>query len=156
MGLRRKSRELAAQTLYALDFRELDPSYVEYNMLNSYPELLAQLAELDKLDSSAAVMDFADDLVKNAIINQAEIIREIDQHSEHWSVENISRMDRGILHIAVYELMFTDTPPAVVINEALEIAKKYCGEGAVKFLNGILDSTNKELRAREAIEGFSG
>lgn len=125
-------------------------------MLNSYPELLQQLAEADKYQNSAAVMDFADDLVKNAIINQAEIIQEIEKHSEHWSVGNISRMDRGILHIAVYELLFTDTPPAVVINEALEIAKKFCGEGAVKFLNGILDSVNKELRARENIEGLPG
>jgi len=156
LGLRRKSRELAAQTLYALDFREIDPQFREYGMLNSYPELLQQLAEADKYQNSAAVMDFADDLVKNAIINQAEIIQEIEKHSEHWSVGNISRMDRGILHIAVYELLFTDTPPAVVINEALEIAKKFCGEGAVKFLNGILDSVNKELRARENIEGLPG
>ncbi|HOY83691.1 MAG: transcription antitermination factor NusB [Candidatus Cloacimonetes bacterium] len=156
MGLRRKSRELAAQTLYALDFRELDPEFLEYGMLNSYPELLNELAELEKLQNSAPVVDFADDLVKNAIINRTEIIQEIEKHSEHWSVANISRMDRGVLHIAVYELLFTDTPPAVVINEALEIAKKFCGEGAVKFLNGILDSLNKELRARESIEGLPG
>ncbi len=125
-------------------------------MLNSYAELLNQLAEVEKLHNATSVLDFADDLAKNAIINQAEIKAEIDKHSEHWSVETISRMDRSILHVAVYELMFSDTPPAVVINEALEIAKKFCGEGAVKFLNGILDSVNKELRARESITGQPG
>lgn len=153
MGQRRKSRELAAQTLYALGFSQIDPEFEEYGMLNSYAELLNQLAEVDKVQNMASVMDFADDLVKNAIINQAEIKAEIEKHSEHWSVDSISRMDRGILHVAVYELMYSDTPPAVVINEALEIAKKFCGEGAVKFLNGILDSVNKELRARESITG---
>ncbi len=156
MGQRRKARELAAQTLYALDFREIDPEFVEYGMLNSYAELMSQLAEVEKLHNATSVLDFADDLVKNAIINQAEIKAEIDKHSEHWSVETISRMDRSILHVAVYELMFSDTPPAVVINEALEIAKKFCGEGAVKFLNGILDSVNKELRASENITGQPG
>lgn len=156
MGQRRKSRELAAQTLYALDFREIDPEFVEYGMLNSYAELMSQLAEVEKLHNATSVLDFADDLVKNAIITQAEIKAEIDKHSEHWSVETISRMDRSILHVAVYELMFSDTPPAVVINEALEIAKKFCGESAVKFLNGILDSVNKELRASESITGQPG
>ncbi|MBP7206014.1 MAG: transcription antitermination factor NusB [Candidatus Cloacimonetes bacterium] len=156
MGQRRKARELAAQTLYALDFREIDPEFVEYGMLNSYAELMSQLAEVEKLHNATSVLDFADDLVKNAIITQAEIKAEIDKHSEHWSVETISRMDRSILHVAVYELMFSDTPPAVVINEALEIAKKFCGEGAVKFLNGILDSVNKELRASENITGQPG
>ena len=156
MGQRRKARELAAQTLYALDFREIDPEFVEYGLLNSYAELMSQLAEVEKLHNATSVLDFADDLVKNAIITQAEIKAEIDKHSEHWSVETISRMDRSILHVAVYELMFSDTPPAVVINEALEIAKKFCGEGAVKFLNGILDSVNKELRASENITGQPG
>jgi len=156
LGQRRKARELAAQTLYALDFREIDPEFVEYGMLNSYAELMSQLAEVEKLHNATSVLDFADDLVKNAIITQAEIKAEIDKHSEHWSVETISRMDRSILHVAVYELMFSDTPPAVVINEALEIAKKFCGEGAVKFLNGILDSVNKELRASESITGQPG
>ena len=156
MGQRRKARELAAQTLYALDFREIDPEFIEYGLLNSYAELMSQLAEVEKLHNATSVLDFADDLVKNAIITQAEIKAEIDKHSEHWSVETISRMDRSILHVAVYELMFSDTPPAVVINEALEIAKKFCGEGAVKFLNGILDSVNKELRASENITGQPG
>ncbi len=156
MGQRRKSRELAAQTLYALNFQEIDPGFREYGMLNSYLELLNQLAKMEKLQNAAGVMDFADDLVKNAIINQTDIKAEIEKNSEHWSEEKISRIDRGILHIAVYELMYTDTPPAVIINEALEIAKKFCEEGAVKFLNGILDSINKEMRAREGIEGMSG
>jgi len=155
LGLRRKSRELAAQTLYALDFRELDPEFLEYGMLNSYPDVLNELAKLEKMLNSATVIDFADDLVKNAIINRTEIIQKIEKHSENWSVESISHMDRNVLQVAVYELLYTDTPPAVVINEELEIGKKFCEEGAVKFINGVLDSVNKELRAKESIEGIA-
>jgi N utilization substance protein B len=153
LGQRRKARELAAQTLYALEFKELDSEFREYGMLNSYPEVMQQLAHVEKLDNSPVVLDFAEDLVKNAIINQESIKAEIEKHSEHWREENIARLDRGILHVAVYELMFTDTPAAVVINEALEIAKKYCSEGTGKFLNGILDAVKKEMQDKERIEG---
>ncbi|MCB5225078.1 MAG: transcription antitermination factor NusB [Candidatus Cloacimonadaceae bacterium] len=156
MGLRRKARELAAKTLYALDFQEIDPQFREYQMLSCYPDLMAQVAELDKLENQARAVDFADDLVKNTVINLEQIQAEIEKHSENWSLEAISKMDLSILNIAVYELMFTGTPPPVVINEALEIAKKFCGEGSVAFLNGVLDSVNKEMRAREKINGLSG
>lgn len=156
MGLRRKARELAAKTLYALDFREIDPQYREYGMLSGYPELMTQVAKLDRLQNQARVMGFADDLVKNTVINLEQIQAQIEKHSENWSLESMSKMDLSILSIAAYELMFTDTPAAVVINEALEIAKKFCGEGSVAFINGILDSVNKELLAQEKIEGLPG
>jgi len=65
----------------------------------------------------------------------------------------MSTLDRSILYIAVYELMFTDTPPPVIINEALEIAKRFCGTGTGKFLNGVLDAVNKDLRESEKIKG---
>ncbi|MBW6514787.1 MAG: transcription antitermination factor NusB [Candidatus Syntrophosphaera sp.] len=152
MGQRRKSRELAVQTLYALDFAEVGAEFREYDQLNKYPEILSQLAAAEKIENSAPVLDFADDLIKNAIINQEEIEAEIDRHSENWRLDNIALLDRSILHVAVYELMFTDTPPAVVINEAIEVSKKYCSEGSGKFLNGILDSVRKELLEKERIE----
>lgn len=152
MGQRRKARELAVQTLYALDFAEIGDEFREYDLLNKYPEIMNQLAAAEKMENAAPVLDFAEDLIKNAIINQEEIKAEIEKHSENWRVENIAHLDRSILHIAVYELMFTGTPPAVVINEAIEVSKKYCSEGSGKFLNGILDAVNKELIEKEKIE----
>lgn len=149
MGQRRKAREIAVQTLYALDFAEITEDFREYSLLNEYPEILNQLIESEELDMSSLVRAFADDLIKNAIINIAEIEAEIDKHSDNWSLECIAHLDRNILHVAVYELTFTDTPPAVIINEAIEIAKKFCSEASGKYVNGILDAINKELRSNK-------
>ncbi|HRY83419.1 MAG TPA: transcription antitermination factor NusB [Candidatus Cloacimonadota bacterium] len=143
MGQRRKAREMAFQTLYALDFCELDPAFKEYSMLNEYPAILMEIAESEHVGNGASVYAFADELVKNTIINFEDIETEIDKHAEHWSCESIARPDRSLLHLAVYELMFTGTPAAVVINESIEIAKKFCSESTGKFLNGILDAIHK-------------
>ena len=153
MGQRRKARELAAQTLYALSFREFNPEYSEYEMLNAYPEILEELAEVDGLANFSEVFAFANDLVMNYILHQKDIDKEIEKHSENWTIKRMSTLDRSILYIAVYELMFTDTPPPVIINEALEIAKRFCGTGTGKFLNGVLDAVNKDLRESEKIKG---
>ncbi|HOD59574.1 MAG: transcription antitermination factor NusB [Candidatus Cloacimonetes bacterium] len=153
MGQRRKARELAAQTLYALSFREFNPEYSEYEMLNAYPEILEELAEVDGLANFSEVFAFANDLVMNYILHQKDIEKEIEKHSENWTIKRMSTLDRSILYIAVYELMFTDTPPPVIINEALEIAKRFCGTGTGKFLNGVLDAVNKDLRESEKIKG---
>lgn len=70
---------------------------------------------------------------------------EIDKLSDNWELEDIALLDRNILCLAVYELLFTDTPAPVVINEAIEIAKKFSSEASGKFINGILDALNKEI-----------
>lgn len=146
MGQRRKAREMAIQTLYALDFCELKEDFKEYSMLNEYPAVLSQLADNEGIQTGSPVYAFADDLVKNTIINIEYLEREINKHTDNWSCESIAHLDRSILHIAVFELIFTDTPAAVVINEAIEIAKKFCSEPTGKFLNGILDAINKDLK----------
>ena len=147
MGLRRKARELAVQTLYALDFAEVQTEFREYSLLNQYPEIMKLLMDSEGLAPDSPIYAFADELVKNSIINIADIETEIDKHSDNWSLECIAHLDRNILHIAVYELMFTDTPPAVVINEAIEVAKKFCSEASGKYVNGILDAINKDVRS---------
>jgi N utilization substance protein B len=146
MGMRRKARELAVQTLYALDFAEIGTEFKEYDLLNQYPEILDQLARRESIDASSPVFAFAEELIKNTIINLDDLEAEIGKHSENWSVDSIAHLDRHILQIATYELIHTDTPPAVVINEAIEIAKKFCSEGSGGFLNGILDSVKKDLQ----------
>ncbi len=146
MGQRRKAREMAIQTLYALDFCELKEGFKEYSMLNEYPSVLAQLAANEGIAESSSVFAFADDLVKNTIINIEYVEKEINKHTDNWSCESIAHLDRSILHIAVFELLFTDTPAPVVINEAIEIAKKFCSEPTGKFLNGILDAINKDIK----------
>lgn len=152
MGLRRKARELAVQTLYALDFSEQSGDFVEYSLLNQYPDIMREMAAVEGVDATAPVFAFADELVKNAIINMDDIRAEIEKHSDNWQFDDIAYLDRSILHIAVYEMLFTDTPPAVIINEAIEISKKYCSEQTGKFLNGILDSIRKALRDAQSLD----
>jgi len=144
MGQRRKAREMAVQTLYALDFCDIDPEFREYSLLNEYPTVLQQLSDSEHIPVGSPVLAFADELVKNTLINLEDIEKEIDKHSVNWPHESLAQLDRGILHVAIYEILFTDTPAPVVINEAIEIAKKFCSESTGKFINGILDAINKE------------
>ncbi|MDD3535324.1 MAG: transcription antitermination factor NusB [Candidatus Cloacimonetes bacterium] len=145
MGQRRKAREMAVQCIYALDFADVKTDYREYGMLNEYPEILMQLSSAENVRSGSSVYAFADELIKNTIINIEDIEAEIDKNTQHWSRESIAHLDKSILIVAVYELMFTDTPAAVIINEAIEIAKKFCSEHTGKFINGILDAINKGI-----------
>ncbi|MFB3845076.1 MAG: transcription antitermination factor NusB [Candidatus Cloacimonadaceae bacterium] len=145
MGQRRKAREIAVQTIYALDFTETDPEFREFGLLNNYPEILNQIAEHEGVSSDNASLLFAEDLIRDTIIHLNDIDSMIAKHSVNWSLERIANLDHSILRIAVYEMMFTSTPAAIVINEAIEIAKKYSSESSNKFINGILDAVNKEL-----------
>jgi N utilization substance protein B len=145
MGLRRKARELAVQTVYALDFSEIGEEFREFELLNSYPEILMQMAEHDKVDVGHAAYLFADELVRNTIIHLEEIEAELLKHSNNWSLERIVSLDRCILRVAIYEMLYTSTPAPVVINEAIEVAKKYSSDASGKFVNGILDAIHQEL-----------
>ncbi len=145
MGQRRKSREMAIQCIYALDFADFSSEFREYGMLNAYPEILLQLADSEGIRQDSPVYAFAEELVKNTIINIEDIEAEIDKNTKRWSRERIAHLDKSILIVAVYELMFTDTPAAVIINEAIEIAKKFCSEHTGKFINGLLDAINKGI-----------
>ena len=79
-------------------------------------------------------------------INQIDIL--LERHSEHWRIPRMSVVDRNIVRIATFELMFeSETPKIVVINEALEIARKFSTSDSVQFINGILDSILKELNS---------
>ncbi len=146
MGLRRKARELAIQTLYALDFSESNPEFREFNLLNEYPEILQQMAEHEKIESDHASYLFAEDLIRNTIIHLHDVEEMLQKHSSNWSLERIAALDKNILLVAIYELMFTATPAPIIINEAIEIAKKYSSESSNKFVNGILDAVNQEIK----------
>ena len=146
MGLRRKARELAVQTLYALDYSEVNEEFREFSLLNAYPEILAEMAVHDGVDVENQAYAFAEDLIKNTIINLEEIEKRLENLSSNWSLERIVHLDLSILRIAIYEMVFTDTPVPVVINEAIEIAKKYSSESSSKYVNGILDSLHQQLK----------
>lgn len=93
---------------------------------------------------------FVETLVKGAVGNVAEIDRRISEHAEHWRIERMPTVDRNVLRLAIYEMMDTDTPAPVVIDEALELARRFSGEESVQFINGVLDAVHREIESVKA------
>jgi transcription antitermination protein NusB len=134
MGTRRKSRELALQMLFQSDMGKQDADQVRGTFWAEHGT------------ASAEVRGFADDLFRVAIDRVAQIDGLIERHAEHWRMERMAAVDRNLLRAAVAELLgYPDTPRAVVINEALEIARRFSSPESVHFVNGVLDSIGKEL-----------
>jgi N utilization substance protein B len=92
------------------------------------------------------VRGFAEDLFRVASDRSAEIDQLIERHAENWRMERMAAVDRNVLRAAVAELLaFPATPRAVIINEALEIARKFSSPESVQFINGVLDSVGRDL-----------
>ncbi len=100
----------------------------------------------ERKDLDDKVRDFADELFRIASERGAEIDQLIERNAEHWRMERMAAVDRNLLRTGVAEFLgFPDTPRPVVINEALEIARRYSTPESVQFVNGVLDSVAKEL-----------
>ena len=137
MGTRRKSRELALQMLFQSDMGKQDAAQVRATFW------------AENAGASADVRGFADDLFRVAIDRSPQIDELIERHAEHWRMERMAAVDRNLLRGAVAELLaYPETPRAVVINEALEIARKFSSPESVHFVNGVLDSIGKELETK--------
>ena len=92
--------------------------------------------------------DFAEELFRVAMDRSAEVDALIERHAQHWRMDRMAAVDRNVLRGAVAEMMaFPETPRAVVINEALEIARRFSSPEAVQFINGVLDSVGRELES---------
>lgn len=134
MGTRRKSRELALQMLFQSDMGKQTADQVTKTFW----------AERRDLDDS--VRGFADDIFKIAIERSNEIDELIERHAEHWRMDRMAAVDRNILRAGVAEFMgFPKTPKPVIINEALEIARRFSSPESVQFINGVLDSVARDL-----------
>lgn len=132
-GKRRKGRELAMQMLFQADMGKQDPDEVRKTFWKARDEV-----EPD-------TRGFAEDLFRVATERDAEIDATIEKHSAHWKLARMSSVDRNVLRMAVAELNgFAGTPAPIVINEALEIAKRYSSPESINFLNGVLDAIARE------------
>jgi len=101
-------------------------------------------AERDEVD--ADTRGFADDLFNVAVDRQTQIDDLIQKHAQHWRMDRMAAVDRNVLRTGVAEFLSSrETPRPVVINEALEIARKFSAPESVQFINGVLDSVGKEL-----------
>jgi len=138
MGIRRVARECAVQMLYQRDIGKHDCRYI----LNSFWEMN---------EHSPQVREFATHLFEGSVARLKEIDELIQSHAENWRLSRMAAVDRNILRLAVYELLSEDkTPSTVVINEALEVARKFSTHESAQFVNGILDSIRKHLSSKKA------
>jgi transcription antitermination protein NusB len=133
MGIRRDARECALQMLYEYDVGK-----------HSRDEILHTFWQMD--EHPEKVRDFANQLFDGTIQRLKEIDKVIQQHTKNWRLGRMAAVDRNVLRLAVFEFLSGGkTPETVVINEALEIAKKFSTQESAQFVNGILDSIKIEI-----------
>ncbi len=139
MGLRRKSRELALQFFYGHDFqgRSCDKD-----------ALKKELAEFTaNFDTGKKTLPYTEQIINGLCSHLEDVDNHLAGHAHNWRVERMSVVDRNLLRIATWEMLYNDEVPVqVAINEALEIAKRYSSPDAVAFINGILDALQISTR----------
>lgn len=130
---RTEAREKIMVILYQIDFYKKEK--IEYNLEDVFHENL----EMDN--------KYVKDIVNGVLENQDKIDETITKYLENWDLDRLGKTDRAILRLSTYEMMYYDTPKVVVINEAVELAKKYSDDKVVKLINAVLDKIrdNEEI-----------
>ncbi|QDV23283.1 transcription antitermination factor NusB [Aureliella helgolandensis] len=127
MSTRRRAREIVLQLLYEEDLHpEQDPTVAD-NFL------------VKRLHGNRKLVLFARDLFTNVVKNRRELDKALSSKASNWSLRRMAAIDRNILRLATYEIRMTETPGRVVINEAVELAKRYGARQSGQFVNGVLD-----------------
>lgn len=136
MKNRSELREIAMKCLYQVYI--MKPTNIEYD-INS---IIHEQLELEN--------DFVNDLVTGALEKEEEIDSLANKYLSNWTIDRLNKVDKAILSIGIYELVYTDIPSVVAINEALELSKKYSDEAVTKMINGVLDNIyhNEDLDER--------
>ena len=138
MGVRRRGREYALQMLYAMDMTEYQPD-----------EVFAGFNAIQDLNRDAFY--HARRLVDGVHGHLEEIDTMLGRFAEHWKLHRMAAVDRNLLRLGIFELMYLkEVPFPIIINEALEIVKEFSDGEGTQFVNGILDAAAKELRPAEA------
>ena len=129
---RRKGRELAMQMLFQEDAAGSSAQETKELFWAAH-------------SASPEAREFAEALYDTSVEKRCEIDELISGHAQHWKLERIAAVERSILRVAIAELLATDTPDAVVMDEAIEIARKYASERSSDFVNGILDAVRNNV-----------
>jgi N utilization substance protein B len=143
MTLRRKSREFALQMLFEWDMTHQDPKRVEKLFWKSAP-------------AADQTRKFANQLFEGAVAQAESNDQLVSKLSENWRLERLATVDRSILRLAIYELRSGGAPAKVVIDEALELAKKFSSAEAPPFLNGVLDAAFKSFETEGTLDPRAG
>jgi N utilization substance protein B len=135
MSLRTKSREFAMQMLFQWDMSQQDPAKLEAKFWRG-------------AKGSDSTRAFANRLFEGAARDVAGLDALIVKHADNWRFERLAAIDRAVLRLAVYELRGLETPPKVVLNEAVDLAKKFSSAESGAFVNGVLDAIHKSLQSK--------
>jgi len=139
MSLRRRSREAVLQFLFQDDFKGFEAGSEQ-----GLEQRFADFCSLYEIQKKAR--PYAATLLQGVYDKRQEVDAVISKHASNWRLERIDVTDRNILRIAVYEMIHQqDVPPEVAINEAVEIAKRFCADDSPAFVNGILDAVKKAV-----------
>jgi N utilization substance protein B len=150
MGIRRKSRELVVQTCYALEYQEVDEYLGHLSHLSTYSDILTELSKESDVEKDDSIYEYADFIIKSLLPKIEEIDNIISKHLGEYKIGKIGKLDLIIIRLACFELLYESIPPAVVINEAIDLAKKYCAEKSPALVNALLDKIKeKEVEANE-------
>ena len=144
MPSRHRARERALQMIFQWEASKDAPDQV---LSTFWGGLAADMGEeLPKEDA------FSNDLLSGVVRNSKEIDALICKHASNWRLERMAAVDRNILRMAIYEMRSGKTPAAIVINEAIELGRRFSGEQSARFLNGVLDAIRKTLEADGIIQ----
>ena len=132
---RTEAREKIMVILYQIDFYKKEN--IEYNLEDVFHENL----EMDN--------KYVKDIVNGVLENQDKIDETINKYLENWDLDRLGKTDRAILRLSTYEMMYYDTPKVVVINEAVELAKKYSDDKVVNLINAVLDKVRDNEEVNE-------
>lgn len=132
---RRQAREWAVQFLFQTEF---NPEELDGALTDFWLDEERKPSDRDR--------KYVEEVVRGVIEKRRDIDRTISKYTDNWDVERLGVLDRTVLRVATYEMLFRgDIPPVVSINEAVEIAKAYSGKESGRFVNGVLDRIQKEL-----------
>ena len=132
---RRQAREWAVQFLFQTEF---NPDEIDRALTDFWNDEEKKPSERDQA--------YVNEVVRGVLEKRRDIDRTISKYTDNWDVDRLGVLDRTVLRVATYEMLFrSDIPPVVSINEAVEIAKAYSGKESGRFVNGVLDRIQKEL-----------
>ena len=134
MPRRSRAREVVLQVLYQRDLNPNPERDIETNVrfING------------RLHHNQDLVDFAKSLLMGVLRNQEELDAELAKHADNWSLDRMAATDRNVLRLCAFELLFTETPHRVALNEAVELARRFGTRQSPPFVNGILDSLLKD------------
>lgn len=144
MSNRTITREKAMTVLYQIFL------YKKNNINYDVKEVIEEIMDSEEIEERKKINTiFLNDLVTGVLDNIDNIDNSISKYLENWSIDRLGLTDQAIIRIGVYELLFTDTPDLVCINEAIELSKKYSDDKVVKMINGVLDKIYHEREDNE-------